>query len=133
VILVDSSVWIEFLRATGSAEHLRLRALIMEEAPLATTEIVLMELLAGARSDPEADELRRLLYGRCAFVSLRGTADYELAAALYRRCRRAGDTIRSLTDCLIAIVAIGAGAELLQRDVDFDTIARHSPLRLAPV
>jgi len=131
VILVDSSVWIEFLRATGSSQDAALDALIQARAELATTDVVVMEVLAGARSDDERDELRRLLYGRCAFLPLQGPHDFEMAAELYRRCRAGGESVRKLTDCLIAVVAIRAEAEVLHRDGDFDTIARHAPLRLA--
>jgi predicted nucleic acid-binding protein len=130
VILVDSSAWIEFLRSTGSEVHLRVRGVLAAGDELGTTEVVLMEILAGARSDREREELRRLLYGRCTFLSLQAPADYERAAELYRRCRRGGDTVRRLTDCLIAVVAIRAEAELLHCDGDFTAIARHAPLRL---
>jgi len=130
VILADSSAWIEFLRATGSDVHLRLRGLVERRAELATTEVVLMEVLTGARSDREREDLRRLLYGRCTLLPLEGPADYERAADLYRQCRRGGETIRTLTDCLIAVVAIRAGIVLLHRDGDFDAIARHTSLRV---
>jgi len=130
VILVDSSAWIEYLRATGSDVHFRLRGLLEAGDELGTTEVVLMEILAGARSDREREALRRLLYGRCAFLPLRAPADYERAAELFRRCRRGGETVRKMTDCLVAVVAIGAGVELLHRDADFVAIARHAPLRL---
>jgi predicted nucleic acid-binding protein len=130
VILVDTSAWIEYLRATGSRVHRRMRALLESDERLASTDVVLMEVLAGARDDSQLHRLRRLLFG-CEFLPLAGLSDYEDAAALYRQCRRAGKTPRSLTDCLIAVVAIRTGAELLHADRDFDTIARHTPLRIA--
>jgi predicted nucleic acid-binding protein len=97
---------------------------------LASTDVVAMEILAGARSDNERDRLRRLLQG-CAQMPVDGPADYEHAADLYRACRRHGETPRKLTDCLIAAVAIRNDVEVLQADPDFETIARHTPLRLA--
>lgn len=130
MILVDSSAWIEFLRSTGSAVHIRLRGMLAAGVELCTTEVVLMEILAGARCDREREELRRLLYGRCTFLSLQAPADYERAADLYQRCRRGGETARKLTDCLIAVVAIRNEAQVLHRDGDFEVIARHAPLRL---
>ena len=130
MILVDSSAWIEFLRATGSAANLRLRAVLRDDADLASTDVVVMEILAGARDDADRDRLRRLLYGQ-RFLAIEGPADYESAAELYRLCRRAGETPRKLSDCLIAAVALRHDAELLCEDADFDVIARHSPLRLA--
>ncbi len=89
-----------------------------------------MEVLVGARDDAHLERLRRLMFS-CEILPLAGLSDYEDAAALYRRCRRAGKTLRSLTDCLIAVVAIRAGAEVVHADRDFDTIAGHAPLRLA--
>ena len=130
MILVDTSAWIEFLRATGSGTHLRLRAALEGGERLAATDVVLMELLAGARDDADRDRLRRLVFG-LEFLPLEGPADYERAAELYRLCRRAGETPRKLSDCLIAAVAIGAGCELLAADVDFEVIARHANLRLS--
>ena len=88
-----------------------------------------MEVLAGGRDEAHTASLRRLL-ARCEFVAVEGLGDFEQAAALYSRCRRAGETVRALTDCLIAAVAIGARIDLLQADRDFDAIARHTELEL---
>ena len=130
LILVDTSAWIEYLRGTGSSINRRVRALLESNKMLASTEVVVMELLAGARDDMHWQSLRRLLFG-CEFLPLAGLADFEDAAALYRQCRRVGTTLRSLTGCLIAVVAIRSGAEILHADRDFDTIAMHSELRIA--
>jgi predicted nucleic acid-binding protein len=74
--------------------------------------------------------LRRLLAG-CELTPIQGLRDYEHAADLYRICREAGETVRALTDCLIAAVAIRTGNPILHVDSDFDALARHAPLRLA--
>jgi predicted nucleic acid-binding protein len=129
LILVDTSAWIEFLRGTGTPVNLRVRALLGKGASLATTEPIVMELLAGARDDSHLRMLRRLVLG-CHMIPLRGLTDFEEAAALYRTCRRAGLTVRRLVDCLIANVAISANASLLHADSDFDLIAQRSPLRI---
>lgn len=89
-----------------------------------------MEVLAGARGDGHLRELRRL-FVRCNLLPLIGLADYEAAGELYRTCRRNGETVRALTDCLIAVPAIRAGAGVLHADRDFDAIARHSSLQIA--
>jgi predicted nucleic acid-binding protein len=127
VILPDSSAWIEVQRATCSPADMRLTAAIEGGEQLATTGLVMLEVLAGARDERQARELRRMLY-RCTFLRLQEPPDHEAAAALYRACRRGGKTIRKLPDCLIAAVAIRAEAELLHQDGDFDAIALHSPL-----
>jgi predicted nucleic acid-binding protein len=127
VILVDSSAWIEFQRATESPADRRLTAALEADEELATTGIVTLEILAGARDDQHERELRRLL-ARCRFLSLDEPGDHESAAALYRACRRKGTTIRRLPDCLIATVAMRNRVDLLHWDSDFDAIARHAPL-----
>ncbi len=128
--LVDSSAWIEFLRATGSRIHQRLHSALAAGEPLSCADVVLMEVLAGARDRADRENLRRMLFG-VEFLAVDGPADYEQAAELYRLCRAGGDTPRQLTDCLIAAVAIRNEAELLCQDADFLALARHTPLRLA--
>ena len=130
MILVDSSAWVEFLRATGSRAHLRLRAALESGVDLASTDVIVMEILAGARDEADRDRLRRLLYG-LEFLAVKGPDDYERAAELYRLCSSGGETPRKLTDCLIAAVAIRNDAELLCEDIDFQVIASHTQLMLA--
>jgi predicted nucleic acid-binding protein len=130
VILADTSAWVEYLRATGSRTHTTMRRLIADERELVVTDVVVMEILAGARTEARLLQLRRLL-NRFELIPVVGLADFEAAADVYRRCRRAGETVRKLTDCLIAAVALRADAELLHDDRDFEVIARHLPLRLA--
>jgi predicted nucleic acid-binding protein len=130
VILVDSSAWIELFRSLDSPAHHYLRSALERDAALATTDVVVMEVLAGARDAADREWLRRLLHSQ-HFLSVEGPGDYESAADLYRLCRRGRDTPRQLADCLIAVVAIRNDAELLCEDSDFVAIARHAPLRLA--
>ena len=115
-----------------SAANRRLAAAIEADEPLATTGIVMLELLAGARDEHQARELERLL-GRCEFLASQEPFDHQAAAALYRSCRSGGRTVRRLPDCLIAAVAIRADCELLHRDTDFDAIAAHSALATVPL
>jgi CMP/dCMP kinase len=129
VILVDSSAWIEYLRGTGTLVDERLRRALRSEEPLATTGVVLLEVLAGARNEAHARELTRLL-GRCRLLAAQEPSDHEVAAALYRACRREGVTVRRPPDLLIAAIAIRADVSLLHCDSDFEAIAAHAPLRL---
>ena len=129
MILVDASAWIEFLRGTGSPVDRTLTKLLQENAELATSEVVAMELLAGVPSDHARHAIRSRLLS-LDFLSLDGLADFEDAASVYRACRQAGETLRGLIDCLVAVPAIRADAEILHRDRDFDAIARHTPLRI---
>jgi predicted nucleic acid-binding protein len=128
MILIDTSAWVEFLRGTGSAACVRVEELLASE--IATCHPIRMEVLAGARDENQLDDLRRLL-ARASLIPTE-PVDYEAAAALYRACRRAGDTVRKLIDCLIAATAIRASVPVLHADMDFDRLARHTPLRIAP-
>jgi predicted nucleic acid-binding protein len=89
-----------------------------------------MEVLAGALDRHHLRRLRRLLL-RYQLIPIRGLADYEAAAALYRRCRRQGETVRSLSDCLVAVVALRARASVLHMDRDFVVLASYSRLSIA--
>ena len=122
MILADTSAWVEYDRATGSAVDQRLTALIAADGPLAVTEPVAMELLTGARSDQREVDLRRLLL-RFRLLRFDSTADFEAAARIYRWCRRAGITPRGMVDCMIAAVAWRRGAALLAYDVDLSRVA----------
>ena len=126
MILVDTSAWVEFLRDTASPACARVDELL--DADIATCHPIRMEVLAGARDDRHLADLRGLL----ARASLLPTdpVDYEDAAALYRTCRRGGDTVRKLIDCLIAATAIRANAAVLHADSDFEVLSRHTPLRI---
>ena len=126
MILVDSSAWIEFLRNTGSTVCNIVDEVLGRE--IAVCDAVRMEVLAGARDESHLLSLRRLL-ARAVVIPIRAT-DYDDAAALYRRCRQQGETVRKLIDCLIASVAIRAGVPVLHNDTDFDLLARHSDLRI---
>ena len=128
MILVDTSAWIEFLRDTGSSTCEAVDRLLADD--LAICDPVAMEVLAGARDERHLARLRGLL-GRATILPTT-PADYDAAAALYRTCRARGETVRKLIDCLIAAVAIRAGAEVLHADADFAVMARHTDLRLHP-
>jgi predicted nucleic acid-binding protein len=132
VIVVDTSAWVEFLRATGSAADRTLDRLLAEEAELAVTEMVVAEILAGARDERHWTQLRQRLLA-LPVLSLGGLAGFEAAAALYGRCRRQGVTLRRLVDCLVVVPAFRSGAPILHAGADFDLIARCAPLGLAPL
>lgn len=126
MILIDTSAWIEFLRDTGSATCERVELLLAGE--IAICDAVRMEVLAGARDERHLLGLRRLLARATIILTVPG--DYDDAAALYRRCRVEGETVRKLIDCLISSVAIRADLPVLHCDADFDVLARHTALRI---
>lgn len=122
MILADTSAWVEYDRATGSSADLRLAELIAADGPLMFTEPVLMEVVAGARSDGREEDLRRLLL-RFELAHFDVVSDFDAAARIYRRCRKAGVTPRGMVDCMIAAVAHRRGLALLVWDVDMVRVA----------
>jgi predicted nucleic acid-binding protein len=128
LILIDSSAWVEFLRDSGSPVCMRVDDLL--EGDIAICDPIRMEVLAGARNERHLGDLRRLL-ARATMLAT-STIDYEEAAALYRVCRRSGETVRKLIDCLIASIAIRTNVTVLHADADFDVLSRHTALRSEP-
>ena len=123
MILADTSAWVEYDRATNSSVDRRLTALIESDGPVAVTQPVVMEVVAGARDDRREADLRRLLV-RFELLSFDGVADFDGAARIYRRCRAAGITPRGMVDCMIASVAWRREATLLAQDADMGRVAR---------
>ena len=122
MILVDTSAWVEYDRATGSSVDERLAELIAGDHGVAVTEPVIMEVVAGARSEEREGDLRRLLV-RFDLLRFDAAVDFDAAARIYRACRREGVTPRGMIDCMIASVAHRRGAALLAFDADLNRIA----------
>jgi predicted nucleic acid-binding protein len=130
-VIVDSSAWIEYLRATGSRAHQALRTAIDRREPLAVPPLVRQEVLQGARSQRDFMRLSALLdqFRRLDVPDAHHLAAH--AAWLYARCRWQGITPRSPNDCLIACHAVLADLPLLAADRDFAVLAAAEPrLRL---
>jgi predicted nucleic acid-binding protein len=122
VILADTSAWVEYDRATGSSADQRIAELISTDGPLVFTEPVLMEVVAGARSEAREEDLRRLLL-RFDLAHFDAVSDFDAAARIYRRCRKAGVTAGGMVDCMIAAVAHRRSLALLAWDADMFRVA----------
>ncbi len=122
MILVDTSAWVEFDRATGSSVDTGLTELIATTDDVAVSEPVIMEVLAGARDDRRARDLRRLM-DRFPLMRFDAAVDFDAATRIYRTCRRSGVTPRGMVDCMIAAVALRHGASMLAADSDLDRVA----------
>jgi predicted nucleic acid-binding protein len=128
VILIDTSAWIEYFRATGSAAAGEVRRLLSDEADqVAICEPVAMEILSGVSDDNTHAKLERLVNG-LASLSVDSSTDFRTAAQIYRAAWRGGRTIRSINDCLIAAVAIRHDARIIHQDNDFEVIAAMTSL-----
>ncbi len=131
-MIVDTSVWIDYFAAPESTASRWLADRIAADATVVVPEVVLMELLIGTTEEPKA-ALRRRLLQRFDIEPLAALRDTEDAAAIHRRCRRAGDTVRSLIDCQVAAMALRLGLTVAHRDRDFEVIREHSGLRTEPL
>lgn len=131
MILADTSAWVEFDRATGGPADLRIAELIDNDGPLAVTEPVIMEVLAGARDVKRENDLRRLLR-RFRLLGFDAAVDFDAAARVYHRCRSVGVTPRGMVDCMIAAVAWRYGSTILATDVDLVRVASVLGVGLDP-
>ena len=121
MILADTSAWVEFLRARDTPAHHALRARL-RAGEVAFTDPVQMEVLAGARDRAHLVELRRLFFS-LSYLPVAGRDDWDDAASMFRAARRAGLTVRSQLDCVIAAVAVRTGTAVLHHDADFARLA----------
>ncbi len=130
MILVDTSVWIDFFAGRDLPHVSLLEQCILSGENLALCGIILTEILQGIADDASYDEVRRRLR---PLVWLPITEPvFVQAAEIYRGLRKQGITIRKSNDCIIAATAMTHRCRLLHNDCDFSAIARHFPLATLP-
>lgn len=127
MILVDSSVWIDYLRGIDTRQTDRLHALLGVE-PLAVGDLILTEVLQGTTSEKDFRSVQRLL-GNLDVLQLGGSAVAVQAARNFRALRKKGVTVRKTIDCIIATRCIMDDLTLLHSDRDFDPFVAHLGLR----
>lgn len=129
MIVVDSSVWIDFLRGSRTLEVDRLSRLLGRQ-PLLVGDVILLEVLQGIANDAEAARVEAALR-RFAIEPMLDDRLAVAAAAHYRRLRALGITVRKTIDLIIGTFCIARGHALLTSDRDFRPMAMHLGLRLA--
>jgi predicted nucleic acid-binding protein len=130
VILVDTSVLISYLKGDDSPAVTKMDGILERKMTFGICPHVYLEVLQGAASEEDFDELQEYLGSQVFYTLLDGVASYAKAARMYFELRRKGMTVGSSVDCLIAQTAIDNGLFLLHHDADFDKIARHFPLKV---
>ncbi|PTD95575.1 type II toxin-antitoxin system VapC family toxin [Pseudothauera lacus] len=123
MILVDSSVWIDYFRGTVTPQTERLDAVLGVEL-LATGDLILTEVLQGFASERDFDQARRLMTA-LEVVDLAGQQIAIQAARNFRTLCARGITVRKTIDTLIATRCIESGLPLLYSDRDFDPFVEH--------
>jgi predicted nucleic acid-binding protein len=129
VILVDSSVWIDYFRGLHSSQTDRLYALLGNE-PIATGDLVLPEVLQGFGSAKDFNQGKKLLTS-LPIIELVGGDIAIQAANNFRTLRSLGITVQKTIDTLIATSCIEKGLALLYSDNDFDPFVEHLGLQSA--
>jgi len=129
VILVDSSVWIDYFRGTPTPQAEKLDSLLGSE-PVMTGDLVLTEVLQGFGSEHDFNQARKLLTS-LVVVDLVGQDIAIQAARNCRALRALGITVRKTIDTVIATRCIASGLTLLYSDRDFDPFVQHLGLRSA--
>jgi predicted nucleic acid-binding protein len=125
-ILVDSTVWIDFLNARQTEQTQKFKERIRNLDAICYCGFVLMEVLQGVRDEKEQFIVMRQFENLIYLDDDRST--FELGATIYRELRRQGITIRNSMDCLISAVVIQHGVNFLGNDRDYKFIDRHFPL-----
>ena len=126
MILVDTSVWIDFFSLSPGPAGRELHRMIDEAEPFALTGVVVTEILQGLRRD--ARHIERFL-SSWDLLEPRGFSTYREASAIFRLARSKGVSLTTI-DTLIAAIALENRAHLFSLDKDFSRIARITPLRL---
>ena len=121
--LVDTSVWIDFLRGESTRQAVALEGLLSSDDVVGIAPVILQEVLQGADSHARMDKWRRYFGELMCYLPRDSVATHVAAARLFLDCRRAGKTPRSSNDCLIARIAIEHSLVLLHADRDFEAIA----------
>jgi predicted nucleic acid-binding protein len=127
VILVDSSVWIDYFRGAATPEADTLDALLGTE-PLATGDLILTEVLKGFAADADFARARKLLMS-LTIGDLAGVGIAVKAAQNFRRLRARGVSVRKTIDTVIATYCIENRLALLHSDRDFDPFVNHLGLQ----
>ncbi len=122
MILVDTSVWIEFLKGTGSKYQSVLHQLIADGEDIGVTGININEILQGIGADKSYKAVKRDLANLQVFLPEKKET-FIKAADIYRKCRKKGKILKGSIDCLISAIAIENNLALLHKDRDFDVIA----------
>ncbi|NQT74634.1 MAG: PIN domain nuclease [Chloroflexi bacterium] len=128
MILIDTSVWIDFFMGRDNPHAKAVESLVETREDICICGVVLTEVLQGIRNDKEHDKTKTTL-SKLVFLPMTQETFYS-AADIYRTCRSRGITIRNSIDCMIAAACIQYDAPLLHSDKDFDLISSQFNLKI---
>lgn len=127
MVIVDTSVWIDFLQGRETKEVHELESLLSQEKDVFITGIIVQEILTGIKDKKDRTKVRKELDH---FIPINPTLETHIQAAeIFDACRKKGFTIRSVIDCLIAALAIEYDLTLLEKDKDYSYMSKVVPLK----
>ena len=130
MILVDTSVLIDFLGDRKREGSERFKQVLSQGIPFGINSFIFQEVLQGAASEGQYRILRRYLETQRFYPLTDQVESYARAARIYMDCRKRGITVRSTIDCLVAETALEHNLALLHQDGDFDSMAKVIPLKI---
>jgi predicted nucleic acid-binding protein len=126
MILVDTSVWIDFLEGGNHWTKERLKNKISNRETIVYLDLILLEIIQGVRERKDRERIEER-FNTMVCLNLKRSS-VMLAAEIFQELQRKGIRIRSVIDCLIAATAIETGATILHKDRDFDRIEEYYPI-----
>jgi predicted nucleic acid-binding protein len=129
MILVDTSVLIDFFKGVQNPAEVRFKAILEQDIPFGITSLIYQEVLQGAKSEKEYAGLKEYLSSQRFFHPQDPLETFAAAAGIYFRCRKKGISVGSTVDCVIAQIAIENELLLLHNDRHFEAMAAVAPLK----
>jgi predicted nucleic acid-binding protein len=129
MVIVDTSVWIDFFAGKNTKNTDYLRKVIEDSEDICICGLIMTEVLQGFRSEKEYEKVKNILSGLIYLPIAKNM--FISAASIYRNIRKNGETIRSQIDCIIAAICIEHEVNILHNDKDYNVIAGYTPLKIA--
>ena len=130
MVLVDTSVLIDYLRGDKTPSTERVQYVLESRIPFGINSFIYQEVLQGVKSEKEVQKVKEYLDSQRFYALQHPRESFAAAAHISLRCRRSGITIGSTIDCLIAQTAVENNLFLLHNDSDFDRMARVIELKI---
>lgn len=130
MILVDTSVLIDYLKGVENKSTKMFHQILEKGIPFGINHVIYMEVLQGAKTEKDYTALKKYLDTQTFYDLKKGKESYANAAKMYFKLRQKGVTVKSTMDCLIAQVAIENDLFLLHNDQDFSRISKKFPVKI---
>jgi predicted nucleic acid-binding protein len=129
MVIVDTSVWIDFFAGKHTKNIDYLRKIIEDSEDICICGLIMTEVLQGFRVEKEFEKVKNIFSGLLYLPITKNM--FISAASIYRTIRKNGETIRSPIDCIISAICIEHEVKILHNDKDYNTIAKYTSLTIA--